>query len=343
MALLTHLVGSVPLPDSESVFRTVTSALGPLLRSLPDGETGFRRIWIKFLQEKLAHHPAIEVAHDVPPMVFRQWDGTIVREIPRLRIKPGHAIDPAAIDSGYAQAAAASFAVFDRLQQGGLIPPRVKFQVCLPSPIAPAYNNMLPADRPPMIRALTDHLLAEVETITSTLPPDRLVLQWDVCQEVLAWEGYYEPGAVPFEDETIATLVEIGNTVSGSIEMGYHLCYGSPADEHLVQPKDAAVMVEIINRVAAGVARPIDFVHMPVPKPRTDDAFFAPMEHLDIDDAHVYLGLVHHRDEAGDDARMATARKHVRVDGVATECGWGRGDPDKVKGLLSSLARAASN
>ena len=35
-----HLIGSVPLADAETVFRTVAAALGPHLRYLPDGETG---------------------------------------------------------------------------------------------------------------------------------------------------------------------------------------------------------------------------------------------------------------------------------------------------------------
>ena len=38
-----------------------------------------------------------------------------------------------------------------------------------------------------------------------------------------------------------------------AIDLGYHLCYGSPADEHMVQPKDAGVMVEMTNAVAAAV------------------------------------------------------------------------------------------
>ena len=43
-----HLVGSVPLPDTESVFRVVVNALGAHLRRIPDGETGERRRWIFF-------------------------------------------------------------------------------------------------------------------------------------------------------------------------------------------------------------------------------------------------------------------------------------------------------
>jgi hypothetical protein len=40
---------------------------------LPEGETGIRKTWIRFLQQVLADNPAIEVATDVPPFKFTQW------------------------------------------------------------------------------------------------------------------------------------------------------------------------------------------------------------------------------------------------------------------------------
>ena len=335
-------MGSVPLPDAATVFETVAASLGPHLERLPDGETGIRRMWIRFLQDVLANNPAIEVAHDLPPFKFTQWDGKVIREIPRLRVRKGATPDPAAFTTGYADMAIESFAVFDRLQAGGGIPPGVRFQVSLPSPLAPAYNNMLPADRPAVIPALTAHFAGEVDRIATAIPHDRLAIQWDVCQEVLAWEGYYEPGPVPFERETIEVLGRIGDAVPTNVDLGYHLCYGSPADEHLVQPKDAAVMTAIANRIAARVPRPIQFFHLPVPKPRTDAAFFAPMKDLRLAaGTELYLGLVHHRDTGGDDRRLAAARQYVRVDGIATECGWGRGDPSRLESLLESHARLA--
>ena len=163
-----------------------------------------------------------------------------------------------------------------------MIPAGVKFQISLPTPIAPTYNNMVPTDRPALIPVLTTHLLGEVAAIAQALPNDRIALQWDVCQEVIAWEGYYEPGPVDFRKETIAELIAIGDGVPAAIELGYHLCYGSPADEHVIQPKDAGIMVEMTNAVSAGVRRPIEFFHLPVPKPRTDDAFFAPLAGLKL-------------------------------------------------------------
>jgi hypothetical protein len=207
------------------VFRTLAATAAPYLKRLPDGETGIRRTWIRFLQQVLADNPAIEVASDVPPFKFTRWDGTVLREIPHLRVKPGARIDPATLKTGYADMAIECWQLFDRLQREGVIPVGVKFQILLPTPIAPTYNNMVPVDRPALIPVLTTHLL-EVAAIAQ------------------AWEGYYEPGPVDFREETIAELIAIGNGVPAAIEMGYHLCYGSPADEHVIQPKDTGIMVE---------------------------------------------------------------------------------------------------
>ncbi|HUB50010.1 MAG TPA: hypothetical protein VMB73_33980 [Acetobacteraceae bacterium] len=339
---IVHFVGSIPLPDAETVFRTLAAATAPHLKRLPDGETGVRKTWIRFLQQVLADNPAIEVASDVPPFKFLQWDGKVLREIPRLRVKPGAQLDPATVNTGYADMAIESWQLFDRLQQEGVIPAGVKFQISLPTPIAPTYNNMVSTDRPALIPMLTAHMLGEVVAIARALPHDRIALQWDVCQEVIAWEGYYEPGPVDFRQETIAELIAIGNGVPPSIELGYHLCYGSPADEHVIQPKDAGIMVEMTNAVSAGVRRPIHFFHLPVPKPRTDDAFFAPLDGLKLHpETELYLGLVHREDMTGNAARLATARRHARVDGVATECGMARGDPERFPALLSAHVQTA--
>ena len=162
---IVHFVGSVPLSEAEIVFRTLSAATGAHLKRLPDGETGIRKTWIRFLQDVLAENPAIEAAHDLAPFKFIQWDGKLIREIPRLRVKPGAIPDPAAFRTGYAEMAIESWQLFDRLQREGAIPAGVKFQVSLPTPIAPTYNNMVPADRPKLLPALTRHMVGEVEKI----------------------------------------------------------------------------------------------------------------------------------------------------------------------------------
>ena len=121
--LIVHLVGSIPLPDTETVLRSVCEAVGPYLIRIPDGETGIRKTWIKFLQDVLAENPAIEVAKDVPPFKFVQWDGKLIREIARLRLKPDAEPDPHSFNTGYADMAIQSWGVFERLQSGVSFPP----------------------------------------------------------------------------------------------------------------------------------------------------------------------------------------------------------------------------
>jgi hypothetical protein len=339
---IVHFVGSIPLPDTETVFRTLSEATGPHLIRLPDGETGIRKTWIRFLQDVLAQHPAIEPAPDAPTFKFVQWDGKLLREIPRLRIKPGAKPDAGGFKTGYADMAIESWGTFARMQKAGAIPPGVKFQVCLPTPIAPTYNNIVPADRQGVLPALTQHFANEVAKVAAAVPNDKLAIQWDVCQEVLAWEGYYDKGPVDFRTETLEVLTKVGEAVPAAVELGYHLCYGSPADEHLVQPKDSALMVDMTNAIAARVKRPIAFFHLPVPKGRTDDAYYAPLKGLKLGpQTELYLGLVHHGDAAGNAARLAAARRYTRVDGVATECGMARGDPARLPALLAAHVTTA--
>jgi hypothetical protein len=58
-------------------------------------------------------------------------------------------------------------------------------------------------------------------------------------------------------------------------------------------------------------------------------------------ETELYLGLVHREDMTGNAARLAAARRHARVDGVATECGMARGDPARFPGLLAAHVQTA--
>jgi hypothetical protein len=339
-----HLVGSVPLADAETVFRTVSAALGPYLSRLPDGETGERRRWIFFQNQMLRAHPALEEDPTVPPFALRQWDGRLLREMPLLRFKPG--VDPRSVhfETGYAQAALASWEVFRRLQAEGAIGAGLRFQVCLPTPMATAYMYVSPPARAAYISAYEHALRQALTGIVARIPADRLSLQWDVCQEVLLHEGFFADRPADYRAQVTDELARLGNAVPEPVEMGYHLCYGSPADEHLVMPRDMGVMVEIASDLARSVRRPIDYLHMPVPRDRTDDDYFRPLARLSgWDDARIYLGLIHHADQAGDRARIRTARRFLASFGVASECGWGRTDPARVPGLLESHRVAAES
>ena len=80
---------------------------------------------------------------------------------------------------------------------------------------------------------------------------------------------------------------------------------------------------------------------MPVPKDRSDAAYFAPLGSLALDPAtYLYLGLIHYDDHSGDMARIKAASAVVADFGLSSECGWGRTDPDHVPGLIAAHADA---
>ena len=331
---IVHMVGSLPLADAETAFRTIGKTLGGQMRRIPDGETGRRTRWVSFINDQLKEHPDLEVDPTIPTFVFKQWDGKPVYEVERLRVKEG--VDPGSLQfaTGYADDAIRNYEDFKRLKAEGAVPADVKYQICMASPLAITYNFMSPKAYSDFLPAYAKHLREEFERIAATLPHAEISYQWDVCMEVLMWEGYYaQPDG--YKDQILVSLGEVGDFVPQSIDLGYHLCYGSPRDEHLVQPKDMAVMVEMTNGICNAVSRPIQYVHMPVPKNRNDDAYFTPLDALRLSvGTALYLGLVHEGDPEGNAAKLATARKHVPVAGVGAECGLGRGDPEGLPDVL---------
>ena len=181
-------------------------------------------------------------------------------------------------------------------------------------------------------------MLSAVDEILASTPHDRLSIQWDVCQEVLLFEDYFPHRPADYKEQIFAELGRLGSAVPETVDLGYHLCYGSPRDEHLVMPQDMGFSWRA-NGIADGTG--LDFIHMPVPQDRTDREYFLPLEGLRLpDEADLILGLIHHDDAAGDRARIDAARDFVDSFGVASECGWGRTDPARVPGLLESHSLA---
>ncbi|TAJ25779.1 MAG: hypothetical protein EPO67_20080 [Reyranella sp.] len=337
-----HLIGSIPLESSEQVFRTLAAELGPHLRRMPDGETGERSRWVYFQRQMLLDHPAMEIDPTVPPYKFVQWDGKVVREIEQVRFKAG--VDPAAVvfETGYDKAALASWDVFKRLRAFGAIAAGTRFQVCLPTPQASGYLYVSGPARETYFDVYERALKAALANIVKAIPAGDLSIQWDVCQEVLAFEGYFKDRPSHYKAQTFDMLGRLGDAVPASVELGYHLCYGSPRDEHLVQPKDAGILVEMMEGIVAATKRRIDFLHIPVPKDRTDDTYYAPLKAWKRPSAtKLYLGLLHHDDEAGDRTRVTVARRAIDEFGLSAECGWGRTEPGRLPGLLKGHRVAA--
>lgn len=325
------------MEDAESVFLALASELGPWVKRLPDGETGERHRWIYWQREMMLDHPDMELDPEAAPLAIHQWDGALLRETELIRFKPGVDLQSVVFETGYAAAAEESYAVFRRLRDEGVIGSDVRFQVSLPTPMASGYMYVSPASLEAYLPIYERALLGALVAILETVPNDELSIQWDVCQEVLIYEDYFPSRPADYKGQILDQLARLGDRVPSEVEVGYHLCYGTPNDEHLVMPGDMAILVEMANGIASSLERRLDFMHMPVPRERTDDAYFAAMADLSLPpNTEVYLGLIHHDDAEGDQARIGAARRIRPTFGISTECGWGRTDPQRVPGLIAA-------
>ncbi len=346
--LKVHLVGSVPLNSAAEVFEATAASLGACAHRLPDGETGDRKNWINFQYGVMAETPQLEFAGEPfdPKALAQEGGGTggdYVMPTP-FRLKPG--TDPASLsfgDLGYARNAIESYGAFARLKSAGKIASDTRFQVCLPTPLAPVALFVVPEDLGAVLPAYAKALVGELGQILAQIPHDQLAVQWDVAAEFGLWEGLFPPPPGDWKSMILDQLAQLGSAVPPDVELGYHLCYGDRGHKHFVEPKDAANLVEVANGIAARVGRPINFMHLPVPRDRTDLAYFEPLAGLTLDPAtELYLGLIHHTDGLdGTLARIEVARKVVPAFGIATECGLGRRDPATIGDLLKIHADAA--
>jgi methionine synthase II (cobalamin-independent) len=338
-----YLVGSVPMANAEQVFQTVSAAFGAKLKRIPDGETGERADWITWLRPVFSEHPAFELSDEV----FRLH--ATAPTFRRHRLRSGWSAGDVRIENlFYADIAAASYRTFKKLKDAGKIPPATRFQVDLVPAHSVIWLFLIDALHAPIDPIYNEALKREIDKIAAAIPHEDLAIQFDVASAVFARlqredVSSYGRTKAEMQERFSAIVIELGNRVPADVELLYHLCYGDSNHRHVVEPKDMADMVDFTNRVLAGIKRPVNLVHMPVPRDRADDAYFAPLIDLRLrPETELCLGLVHYTDGVdGTARRLATARKYAPSFSIGTECGFGRRKPDTIPELLRIHAAVA--
>jgi ubiquinone/menaquinone biosynthesis C-methylase UbiE len=328
-----HLVGSVPLGSAEEVFRTLSRELGDRVRRLPDGETGPRADWIVWQYPVLSSRPQFEVAPPAP----RSY-----RALPQLKLRADDDGRDLGFGSlGYAEAALASYRTFGLLKRDGIIPRAARFQVCLPTPLAPISAFVALDDQEVVEPAYKAAMAEELEQILEGIPHDQLALQWDTNVEFGMLEGDVPVWFPDVKAGILERLIRISRLAPTDVELGFHFCLGHDEEAPRHVPADMSRMVEIANALAASLDRPINWVHMPLAPGRAEAAFVEPLGDLRLHpETELYLGLLQPGLSDEDLLRTArVARPLAGEFGVATPCGWGRLPPGQVPELLAAHAR----
>lgn len=319
------LVGSLPVDSTEEAFRFGAELFGDLTFALPDGETGPRQAWVGYEREQLMRpargielveetaSPTGRPRHAYETPIFKVSGDT-------LEFGPWPRIDDAI----------ASYEVFRRLRDEGVIRDQTRFQIGLPFPtsalnaIKVDFEHSFPIAQ----RAYEDMLERELARLLEAVSPGDLAIQWDAAYEtqdieqVVAWfpeEGAWERFADP--------VTRISRGIPEEVLVGYHLCYGTLPEWPMYEPQDMSVVVRMANHAVANSGRPIDWLHLAGSRYlRSEDRrFYQPLSSLEPGDARVFLGIIQPIDGIpGARRRQRTASEFLGDFGVSMYCGFGR-------------------
>ena len=333
-----HLLGSIPLSNNREVFETVATTLGDLVKRMPDGETGKRTGWMRWLREIFADDPQLELAGET---VKTHATGYTFEHF-----RPKAGVDPKTMqfrEIGYAKFAKDSYKEFAALKQAGRIPAATRFQVCFPTPIGLLWSYVAVDYQRVLERAMIDRFLAELQEILAAIPRRELAIQWDMPHDILTQEGARDMVLDTKRDDLVRRWAGIVEHIPSETDLGFHFCYGDSNAAHAVEPRDVGLMTEFANALTRGLPREISYVHMPVPRNRNDEAFYAPLKNAKWKDGmQLFLGLVHNQDGAEGTLKRIRAAAAARSDfGISTECGFGRRPPESVRSLLQLHAEVA--
>jgi hypothetical protein len=348
------LVGSVPLPTAEEVFRTCAASLGTLVDSYPDGEVGDRKYWTFYLPTRTySGHPDLEAvnapsdgqAHqpgrdaDAKEWADSWWT---------FKLRPGvTSLELPAL--GYAEEAEKSYAIFSRLRDAGEIPAHARFQVSFPTTGSAIMGFFAVAeDWPVVYEAYRRAVRAEVSAIADFVDHRDLTVQWDTASEVRDILAGDEP-LLPWSPRTsleekwsrhLQDMNALAGVVPEQAVLGYHFCFGTWGGWPKSIAPDIGICVRLANEAAARAGRTVDYVHMPV-MPDADEAFFEPLQELEIGETWSYLGIVLDDGLDAFERRARAAQRYLPEFGVASYCGWGREDPADLPGILANLRASA--
>ncbi|KAF2250222.1 hypothetical protein BU26DRAFT_518639 [Trematosphaeria pertusa] len=329
-----HLVGSINLGTTSDVFTQIPPLLAGHLRRLPDGEPAPRNIFTRWQKEVAASAPEVLLKRDERGYFIPGPSGLNPSQVSSALEKLQ------TLHTGYDDYALESYALFKQRKDEGIIPPHICFQVCLPGLV-----NVMTIFATDFQQALEpryeDALTRSLNRIQDSIPHSDLAIQIDAAIEFAYLEGV-EP-LVPYFDPVFPGVVDrlsrFANRVAPDVELGFHLCYGDLNHRHFIEPKDMGLLVKVANALHKEVGRSITWLHMPVPKGRTDREYYAPLQGLEWEGEELHLGLVHEGDEEGTRERIEMARSVLgeRGFGVATECGMGRTPVEHFGNIMETL------
>ncbi|MEC3951958.1 hypothetical protein VMT65_02825 [Nocardia sp. CDC153] len=315
---------------------------GPLLRTLPTGETRRHDRYILPIIEDLVRQGLL-VERPEP-----RWSLSPAR--PLYRVAPGVRLRRRRIELGYAGEAAEALATFRRARaEHGL--PGLRLQIGMATDFTFTTVALAARARRRHRKAFAATMHREIAAIRE-LAGDDVVIQLEAPAELIlttkTWHWHR------FVDRALRFGRGMGALAAASPEgtrFGVHLCLGGMNNKAGATMDTAKPLVYLANSVVRHwpEGRILDYVHGPIaagdiPPPR-DPAFYAPLAGLALDEGtRFYAGFVHETPSAAEQIEtlgMIEDALGRRLDGVASACGLGSRTRDVADLLVTRAAELA--
>lgn len=328
-----HLVGSFPAESADDAMRAMMRGAGPLLRTLPTGETRRHQTYVLPIIADLVEQGILEV---------RQVRGR--RKLYRLRssVRP----DSAAMSLGYSAEAREAFPIHTEL--------------CAPG--GPALQVGMATDFTLGFIALgLPGVIANRQVFTAATVAEMAAVRKAATDVVIQLEAPAElvlmAKAQPLHRAADSALglsrgiAALAARAPEGTRFGLHLCLGSRRNRARAVLRDARPLVDLANAVARHwpSGRTLEYVHGPlsgtgIPASNRPE-FYAPLAELDLGDGTAfYAGFVDA--EATEAASMRTLHlietaRGRPVEGVSHACGLGRYPRATAETLVARTAAVA--
>ncbi|WP_199195551.1 hypothetical protein [Nocardia sp. MDA0666] len=338
-----HFVGSFPAASTDEAMRAMADSAGPLLQTLPTGETRRYEYYVRPILEDLVAQGALEVT--------RAGEWRTRRDRPRYRVPQGRTAIGDGMDLGYSREAAEALPIFSTVR-ADLGRPELALQIGMPTDLTLAFVALGPKGIRSQRTAFTVATMGEIAAVART-GGDDVVIQLEATAELVAM-ALTQPA-----HRMVERLLGSGRGITAlaaaapeGSRIGVHLCLGSLHNKG-VPLRTARPFVDLANSVARQwpSGRTLEYVHVPFAAgdspPAAESRFYAPLADLSLPaGTRFYAGVVH--DVPTEDEQRKTLHTIEnalgrRVDGVACACGLGRRPRAVADTLMARAVKLAGS